>query len=264
MTTSSIEPRAAEPFADAPLRSSGPLIAIGIAAAVGIGLVSLITAWRLPGFSSASESVVSTILTLLAGFSLVGAGLEHVRRGRRRRFGLVLAAAGLAWLLAEWANPAIESSIGFTVGLLFGWLYPAVVVHAVLLFGGGLERGPAVLVVAGYAIFGVALGLVPALAFDAAAIHCSFCPDDLVAVVRFQPAGGYVDRHRKRRRGRRGRSSSQSSWRCQSSVSPPRSEPCGRRFSSRPRSLRSRWPSSSAERPDGAPCPPTVRPIFFG
>src|SRR5688572_33035091 len=101
MTTSSIEPRAAEPFAGAPLRSSVWVIAIGLAAAVGIGLVSVITAWRLPGFSSASESVVATILTLLAGFSLVGAGLEHVRRGRRRRFGLLLAGAGLAWLLAE-------------------------------------------------------------------------------------------------------------------------------------------------------------------
>jgi signal transduction histidine kinase len=182
MTTSSIEPRAAEPFADAPPRSTVWLIAIGLAAAVGIGLVSVVTSWRLPGFSSASESAVATILTLLAGFSLVGAGLEHVRRGRRRRFGLLLAGAGLAWLLAEWTNPAIESSIGFTVGLLFGWLYPAVVVHAVFVFAGGPNRGPAVMVAAGYAIFGVALGLVPALAFDAAAIHCSFCPDDLVAV----------------------------------------------------------------------------------
>jgi hypothetical protein len=184
MTTSSIGPRAAERFADATLHKSGWLIAIGIAATIGIASVSVITAWRLPGFSSASESVVATILILIAGFSLVGAGLEHVRRGRRRRFGLLLAGGGVAWLLAEWANPAIESSIGFTVGLVLGWLYAALVVHAVLRFGGRLDRGQAVLVAAGYAIFGVALGLVPALAFDAAAIHCSFCPDDLVAVVR--------------------------------------------------------------------------------
>ena len=190
MTTSSIEPRAAEPFADAPLRPSSWVIAIGIAVAIGIGLASVVTAWRLPGFSSASESVVATILTLLAGFSLVGAGLEHVRRGRRRRFGLLLTGAGLTWLMAEWANPAIESSIGFTVGLLLGWLYPAVVVHAVFRFGGGVDRRAAVLVAVGYAIFGVALGFVPALAFDAAAIHCSFCPDDLVAVVRSSELAG--------------------------------------------------------------------------
>ena len=92
--------------------------------------------------------------------------------------------------MAEWANPAIESSIGFTVGLVLGWLYAALVLHAVLRFGGRLDRGQAVLVAAGYAIFGVALGLVPALAFDAAAIHCSFCPDDLVAVVRSTQLAG--------------------------------------------------------------------------
>jgi signal transduction histidine kinase len=190
VTTSSVEPRAAEPFGDAPLRSSRWLIAGGLVAALAIGLVSVITAWRLPGLSSASESTIATILTLLAGFGLVGTGLEHVRRGRRRRFGLLLAGAGLAWLLAEWANPAIESSIGFTIGLVLGWLYPAVVVHALLLFGGGFGRAGRAIVATGYGIFGVALGLVPALAFDAAAIHCSFCPDVLVAVVPSSPLAG--------------------------------------------------------------------------
>jgi signal transduction histidine kinase len=182
MTTSSIGPRAAEPFQDAQLRSSGWLIAVGFAAAIGIGLVSVVTAWRLPGFSSASESVLATALTLLAGFGLVGAGLEQMRRGRRRRFGLLLACAGIAWLLAEWANPAIESPIGFTIGLALGWMYPAVVVHALFVFG-RLGRGDVVVVAAGYAIFGVLLGLLPALTFDAAAIHCSFCPTDLVAII---------------------------------------------------------------------------------
>ena len=190
MTTSSIGPRAAEPFTDAQLRSSGLLIAAGLAAAFGIGLVSVVTAWRLPGFSSASESVLATALTVLAGFGLVGAGLESVRRGRRRRFGLLLAGTGIAWLLAEWANPAIESPIGFTVGLVLGWIYPAVVVHALLVFGGRLNRTGVALIGAGYAIFGVLLGLLPALTFDAAAIHCSFCPDDLVSIVRSSEVAG--------------------------------------------------------------------------
>lgn len=155
---------------------------LAITTAVGVGLIAVVTAWRLPGFSAASESVTAMLLTLLAGLSLVGVGFEHVRRGRRLRFGLLLASAGVLWLLTEWANPAIDSSIGFTIGLVLGWLYPAVVVHALLLFGDdGLRRVRAALVAGGYAIFGVALGLVPAAAFDARAIHCSFCPDDLVA-----------------------------------------------------------------------------------
>ena len=72
----------------------------------------------------------------------------------------------------------------------------------ILLFGGGLSRGAAVLVAAGYAIFGVVLGLVPALTFDAAAIHCSFCPDDLVAVVRSSRLAGTSIAIGSARRGR--------------------------------------------------------------
>ena len=200
MTASSIGPRAAESFSDAQLRSSGWVVAVGLAAAIGIGIVSVVTAWRLPGFSSASESVLATTLTLLAGFGLVGMGLEHVRRGRRRRFGLLLACAGIAWLLAEWANPAIESPIGFTIGLALGWLYPAVVVHALLVFGGRLGRGDVVVVAAGYTVFGVLLGLLPALTFDAAAIHCSFCPTDLVAIIPSSELAGALDRCRNCRR----------------------------------------------------------------
>ena len=85
--------------------------------------------------------------------------------------------------MTEWANPAIDSAIAFTVGLAVGALYPAVVVHALLVFGRGrLGRGEALFVAAGYAVFGIALGLVPAFTFDARSIHCSFCPTDLLAV----------------------------------------------------------------------------------
>jgi signal transduction histidine kinase len=156
---------------------------IAILAAVGVGLVAVVTAWRSPGLSATSASVPATALIVGAGAALVGVGLEHVRRGRRRRFGALLAAAGVAWLGADWASPAIGSATGFTLGLVAGWLAPAVVIHAVFLFANErLRRVDLLLVAAGYAVFGLALGLVPALTFDAAATRCSLCPPDLIAI----------------------------------------------------------------------------------
>ncbi len=171
------------PIASGPVPVSAWILGLVLAAAGAVGLISAVTAWRSPGLSAMSDSSVATAVVLLAGFGLVSVGLEHVRRGRRRQFGVLLASAGFPWLLAEWANPAIDSSVGFTIGLVLGWLSPAVVAHALLVFGKGRPRRTEVALVAGgYAIFGVAFGLLPALTFDAAAVRCSFCPPDLVAV----------------------------------------------------------------------------------
>jgi signal transduction histidine kinase len=130
-----------------------------------------------------SDSVLATALALSAGCAMVAVGLEYVRRGRRRRFGVLLAAGGALWLLTDWANPAIGSSAGFTIGLAFGSLAPAVVAHALLvLVHGRLPPATAAIAASGYLIFGLALGLVPALTFDARAIQCSFCPANLIAL----------------------------------------------------------------------------------
>ncbi|MGZ8770422.1 MAG: sensor histidine kinase [Aeromicrobium sp.] len=153
------------------------------ALAVSVGLIALLAAWRAEGFTPASESTQATVLTLAAGWALIAVGVEHVRRGRRRSFGALLAAVGFAWLMAEWANPAIDSGIAFTIGLAAGAVYVALVGHALLVFGRGrLGRVETLFVAAGYAVFGIALGLVPAFAFDARSSHCSFCPADLLAV----------------------------------------------------------------------------------
>jgi signal transduction histidine kinase len=167
------------------------MLGLALAAAVAVGLISVATAWRSPGLSAMSDSVFATAVALSAGYAMVAVGLEHVRRGRRRRFGVLLAAGGTLWLLADWANPAIGSSAGFTIGLALGSLAPAVVAHAFLVLGHGrLQQIPTAIVAIGYLIFGVALGLVPALTFDARAIQCSFCPGDLIAVAPSVDASG--------------------------------------------------------------------------
>jgi signal transduction histidine kinase len=158
------------------------LVLVLVVAAV-IGLIAASTAWRSPGLSVMSDSAIASVLILGAGLSLVGVGMEHIRRKRRGRLGVLLACGGFAWLLSEWAYPAIGSSIGFTVGLALGWLAPAVVAHALITFGEDrLRAHEVVLVACGYGVFGVLLGLVPTLTFDAAAARCSFCPTVLIAV----------------------------------------------------------------------------------
>jgi len=158
------------------------LAAVGAAAAAQ-ALVAVVTAWRVPGLSATSDSALATALMVGAGLGLVTVGLEHVRRGRRRHAGVLLIAAGMLWLMSESANPAIGSATAFTVGLVFGWLAPAVVAHALLAFRAErLGRVDVVLVALAYSAFGVGLGLVPALTFDAAGNGCAFCPPDLVAI----------------------------------------------------------------------------------
>ena len=183
MTNPSVQPGVAVQSASGPVRVPSWMLGLALAAAVAVGLISVATAWRSPGLSAMSDSVFATAVALSAGYAMVAIGLEHVRRGRRRRFGVLLAAGGTLWLLADWANPAIGSAAGFTIGLAFGSLAPAVVAHALLVLGDGRLQGiPTAIVAIGYLIFGVALGLLPALTFDARAIQCSFCPPDLVAV----------------------------------------------------------------------------------
>jgi signal transduction histidine kinase len=120
---------------------------------------------------------------LAAGWVLVAVGADQVRRGRRRRFGTLLALAGCTWMMGDWANPAIDVPIAFTIGLALGSLPPAIIVHALLVFDRGrLVASDGLLVGLGYLIFGGLMGLVPTLTFDSAALGCAFCPDVVMAV----------------------------------------------------------------------------------
>src|SRR5206468_1534806 len=85
-------------------------VAMGLAAVVA-AIVSLRTSDASHGFSYLTESATSAVIGLTAGWGLVAVGLETVRRWRRPRFGYLLAAAGIAWFLPEWADPAIGVSV---------------------------------------------------------------------------------------------------------------------------------------------------------
>jgi signal transduction histidine kinase len=183
MMTSSALRRPSQDIAGRWIRAAGRLAVWAIVAAVG--LISFSVAWRAAGFSFESVSPLAALLGLAAGWGLAASGLESRRRGRRRTFGALLAAAGVAWFVADWAVPSIGSSIAFTLGLALGWIYPALVVHALFVFTPGHIAGRAdrFLIGAGYAIFAVVLGLVPALAFEPGAMNCGFCPTNHLGVL---------------------------------------------------------------------------------
>ena len=158
-------------------------LTIGVVALL-VGIVSIRVAQAAPGFSYLTDSAFEGVVGLAAGWGLVAVGLETRRRGRRRRLGTLLAIAGIAWLLPDWGDPAIGSSVGFSLGVGLGWVYPAVVAQAVLMAtdDGASRQRDRVLVVAGYALL-LGLGILPALAFDPQASGCTFCPSNLLHVL---------------------------------------------------------------------------------
>ena len=159
----------------------GGAFAIALAA-IGVAVVSLRTAGASSALSYLSDSPTAATIGLLGGWGLVAVGLETVRRGRRSWFGYLLAAAGVAWFLPEWSDPAIGSAVPFTIGLACAWAYPAIVGHALFALVGS-PRSPilAGFIATGYSIFLVGLGLIPTAGFDPVATGCGLCPPNLLA-----------------------------------------------------------------------------------
>jgi signal transduction histidine kinase len=153
-------------------------------AGLALGAVSLAIARGEPAFSLAGGAIAAGVAGLVAGWSLLAAGLGAWARRPASRFGLLVAAAGLAWLLAEWNNPGSDSAVAFTLGLVLQAACPPLVGQAALAYPDGrlrsrLER-VAVAVAYGGAV--LALGILPALFFDPAATGCGQCPANLLGV----------------------------------------------------------------------------------
>ena len=164
-------------------RRSATIVLPGGAAAV-LGVASVAIAHHSPAFSFGGDSTAASAAELAAGWALTGAGLALWARRPSGGFGLVLAAAGLAWFLVEWNNAGIGSALLFTIGLVASAACPAVVGHAALAYPGawpraGVERWAVALAYAG-AVIG--LGVLPALSFDPPAQGCSDCPANLLSI----------------------------------------------------------------------------------
>src|SRR5215218_2551674 len=155
-----------------------------LAAGLGLGLLSLAIARGEPAYSLGGGSLTAEVAGLLAGWSLIAAGLGVWARRPGSRFGPLVVAAGLAWFLAEWNNPGAGVALAFTAGLVLQAACPPLVGHAALAYPDGrlrsrLER-VAVAVAYGGAV--LALGILPALFFDPDGQGCGQCPDNLLDV----------------------------------------------------------------------------------
>jgi signal transduction histidine kinase len=138
-----------------------------------------------PAYSLAGGSLAAEVAGMLAGWSLVGAGLAAWARRPTSHFGPLVAAAGLVWFLAGWNNPGIGVALAFTAGLLFQGACPALVGHAALVYPDGRLRSRvervAVTIAYGGAV--LVLGILPTLFFDPAVTGCGQCPANLLGAV---------------------------------------------------------------------------------
>ena len=156
-----------------------------LAAGLALGLVSLAITRGEPAYSLAGTAPAASAAGLLAGWSLIAAGLGAWARRPGSRFGPLVAAAGVTWFLAEWDNPGAGAAVAFTAGLVLQAACPPLIGHAALVYPGGRLRSPlervAVAIAYGGAV--LALGILPTLFFQPASQGCGQCPDNLLGVV---------------------------------------------------------------------------------
>ena len=123
------------------------------------------------------------VLGLGAGLLLVLAGAAATARWSTATVGVLLALAGVAWLVQEWNSPVAWPAFVFTLGLACSSLCPALVAHVAVIHPDRKpERVGALVVWAGYAVGGVLLGVGPALFFDPATQGCYLCSRNLLLV----------------------------------------------------------------------------------
>jgi len=125
-----------------------------------------------PGGALAKSSPFALAAEVAAGLMLVAVALAAGARTGPR---LLLAAAGIAWLVAEWDSPGAGAA--FTAGLVFHAVWPALLAHAALRYGDrSLGRPEIALLALAYADGVVILGLGSAFVHDPRAEGCFDCP----------------------------------------------------------------------------------------
>jgi signal transduction histidine kinase len=152
--------------------------------ALAFGLLTLLTARGSPSGSFAGTSTVGGLAELVAGWSLVAAGVLFGVRHRRNPVGALLVLAGLAWFLPEWSNEGVGTSFGFTAGLIGFVLVPPLVGHAALAHPSGrlASKTAAAVVAVSYAGALLLLGVLPTTVFDPVQSECLQCPSNLALV----------------------------------------------------------------------------------
>jgi signal transduction histidine kinase len=131
-----------------------------------------------PSEALAGDSALALTAEVAVGLLLVAAAsAARAPAGVR----LLLAASGVAWLIAEWNSPAAGAA--FTAGLVLYAAWPALLAHAALRYGDRSLSGAALALQAvAYADTLLVLGAGPALFLDARAQGCFDCPANRLLV----------------------------------------------------------------------------------
>jgi signal transduction histidine kinase len=132
-----------------------------------------------PAYALVGGSSIALAAEIAAGLLLLAAGLALIRPGNR--FGLLLAAAAVAWPATEWASPA--AGVAFTPGLVLLTAWAPLLAAAALLGpdGRGLTRPAGGLVAAAFAAE-VGAAIASATVFDPAGEGCADCPANLLVL----------------------------------------------------------------------------------
>jgi len=144
------------------------------ALALALGILAFGLARDEPSYAPGGGDAGAALLGTLAGWAITLAGLLAWRA--RGHFGVLLALAGPAWLVAACATPAVRWPLVFTAALVFAHAAPALIAHAAL---GPGHRALTSIVYA--TCIGVA-GLVAAMPYDPRAQGCPACPQNLALI----------------------------------------------------------------------------------
>jgi signal transduction histidine kinase len=174
---------------EAPARASRPLLATVLAAALAMSgaLVAL-------GFTSDHLELPGLHLAgcLFVAWSFVGVGLYAWWRRPENRFGVIMIAAGFAWLVSALAVSDVP--VLFSLGVSLSVLYIATIVHLLLAFPTGRleDKSDRELAIGAYVVTTVLV--MPGLLFlDFSAGNCDGCPDNVFLVAESQTAFDVID-----------------------------------------------------------------------
>ena len=125
-----------------------------------------------PGDSLAGDSTLALTVEVAAGLLLVAAGLAaRASTG----FRVLLAASGIAWLIAEWNSPGAGAA--FSAGLVLYAAWPPLLAHAALRYPvRSLSRSEKAVLALAYATSLLLLGAGTAFFYDPVEQGCFDCP----------------------------------------------------------------------------------------
>ena len=165
-----------------------------LTAAGVIGLGLLLTAGALVllvGSDHEEQPVFVGVAYTLAAWSFILGGLVAWARRPDNRFGPLLVAVGLTVFIG--ALEESNSSLPFTLGFVFGGIFIAVFIHALLAFPRGYLETRLVYAIVAIAYFALTVGSLFSSFFDDISDDCPECPPNAFLIVDAPTMVGVID-----------------------------------------------------------------------